>query len=294
MVENGYHSWTFQLFEKTGILSLGSKLSEMRSKVMKKLELSKLKREEVERKLKEVEARQDDTVENLKDTIYEINADGECRQILIPEMKITLITTWQQGVFYRFDNSTDYYTRKMFEMGAKQWEEATCVDFKEDKDKKANDSIVLIKEDGCWSYVGRVGGEQPLSLGNGCDQKIFAAAGCGKILKAKESKQFLIDKLGFPSGVRDEFMFCNYWIEAPEGKKVEIKINSISHGYAHDGCILGGVEIKSSKDQIPTGYRFCSPNDRNTVLVSASNRVPVITFNRSGQQQIILEYKIVS
>ncbi|KAK6009430.1 hypothetical protein OSTOST_25634, partial [Ostertagia ostertagi] len=87
--------------------------------------------------------------------------------------------------------------------------------------------------------------------------------GCGKILKAKESKQFLIDKLGFPSGVRDEFMFCNYWIEV----------------YAHDAASLG---------------EFCSPNDRNTVLVSASNRVPVITFNRSGQQQIILEYKIVS
>ncbi|PIO73999.1 hypothetical protein TELCIR_04007 [Teladorsagia circumcincta] len=118
--------------------------------------------------------------------------------------------------------------------------------------------------------------------------------GCGQTLKAKESKQFLIDKLGFPSGVRDEFTFCNHWIEAPEGKKIEIKINSISHGYAHDGCILGGVEIKTSEDQTRTGFRFCSPNDRNTVLVSASNRVPIITFNRSGQQQIILEYKVVS
>ncbi|PIO54034.1 hypothetical protein TELCIR_24611 [Teladorsagia circumcincta] len=123
-----------------------------------------------------------------------------------------------------------------------------------------------------------------------CDQR---PTGCGQTLKAKESKQFLIDKLGFPSGVRDEFMFCNHWIEAPEGKKIEIKINSISHGYAHDGCILGGVEIKTSEDQTRTGYRFCSQNDRNTVLVSASNRVPIITFNRSGQQQIILEYKIV-
>ncbi|KAK6056421.1 hypothetical protein COOONC_06072, partial [Cooperia oncophora] len=42
-------------------------------------------------------------------------------------------------------------------MGAKQWEDVTCLNFTEDKDKKAENSIVLISEDGCWSYVGRVG-----------------------------------------------------------------------------------------------------------------------------------------
>nr|CDJ92280.1 metalloprotease IV [Haemonchus contortus] len=117
--------------------------------------------------------------------------------------------------------------------------------------------------------------------------------GCGRTLVAKPSKQFLIDKLGFGGPVRDDFTFCNYWIEAPKGKKVEVKINSISHGYAYDGCVLGGVEIKSNQDQIRTGYRFCSPNDRNVVLVSATERLPVITFNRLGQQQVILEYKYI-
>ncbi|XGW25019.1 hypothetical protein V3C99_006449 [Haemonchus contortus] len=123
-----------------------------------------------------------------------------------------------------------------------------------------------------------------------CDQR---PAGCGRTLVAKPSKQFLIDKLGFGGPVRDDFTFCNYWIEAPKGKKVEVKINSISHGYAYDGCVLGGVEIKSNQDQIRTGYRFCSPNDRNVVLVSATERLPVITFNRLGQQQVILEYKYI-
>ncbi|KAK5979631.1 Metalloendopeptidase [Trichostrongylus colubriformis] len=36
--------------------------------------------------------------------------------------------------------------------------------------KCANDSIVVFEEDGCWSVIGRAGGKQPLSLGNGCDE----------------------------------------------------------------------------------------------------------------------------
>ncbi|VDO47591.1 unnamed protein product [Haemonchus placei] len=55
------------------------------------------------------------------------------------------------------------------------------------------------------------------------------------------------------------------------------------------------IKIKLEQDtggRVPNSCRFWSPNDRNVKLVSASNRLPVITFNRLGQQQIILEYKI--
>ncbi|KAK5976609.1 Metalloendopeptidase [Trichostrongylus colubriformis] len=307
--------------------------------------LSKEKKAEIDKKLKEIEDRQDDNVEHLEGT---------------------------EVVFYRFDESADYFSRSVFEIATRQWQGASCIDFTWENDNKAENSIVSIKEQGCWSYVGRVSGEQPLSLGDGCDQAGIAAhelghalglfhtmsrydrdtfitpvienveegfidqyikrllkpqvttdiptiravlcimerqecicpsgygralcnespKGCGQTYMAKETEQFLIDKLGFPSNVRYEYLFCNHWIEAPQGKKIEVKVSSISYGFAHDGCILGGVEIKSSKDQIPTAYRFCSHNDRNTVLVSGSNRVPVITFNRFNQQQVILEYKI--
>ncbi|PIO75386.1 hypothetical protein TELCIR_02570 [Teladorsagia circumcincta] len=112
---------------------------------------------------KEIVSKMDNTVEKLKNTIFEINAVKNVGKslfqsdILLTKKQIEEVmegvdgsrakrqafkdqnypqTTWQQGVFYRFDDSADYYTKKIFEMGAKQWEEATCIDFKEDKEKK--------------------------------------------------------------------------------------------------------------------------------------------------------------
>uniref|UniRef100_A0A0K0DH09 Metalloendopeptidase n=1 Tax=Angiostrongylus cantonensis TaxID=6313 RepID=A0A0K0DH09_ANGCA len=46
----------------------------------------------------------------------------------------------------------------------------------------AKDRITLIKSDGCWSYVGRIGGEQVLSLGNGCESVGTAAHEIGHAL----------------------------------------------------------------------------------------------------------------
>ncbi|KAK6054878.1 hypothetical protein COOONC_07617 [Cooperia oncophora] len=156
-----------KLFEKTGVLSLGSKLTELRSKMMKKLQLSNEKKAEIDRKLKEIEERRDDTVEDLKDTIFEINSGKNVGKVLF-QSDILLTkrqqeevmeavegtsarskrqafkdqaypnTTWQQGVFYRFDDGVDFITKRIFEKGAKQWEEATCLNFTEDKDKKGS------------------------------------------------------------------------------------------------------------------------------------------------------------
>ena len=69
-------------------------------------------------------------------------------------------------------------------------------------------------------------------------------------------------------------MFCNYWIKvcdvqannyilhvvcatfkAPEGSKIEVKLKSFPKGVSIDGCPYAGVEIKTHKDQLLTGYR---------------------------------------
>ncbi|VDP27855.1 unnamed protein product [Heligmosomoides polygyrus] len=127
-----------------------------------------------------------------------------------------------------------------------------------------------------------------------CDRR---PPGCGSELEAKTQPQTLTDRLGNKfagTNPREDFMFCNYWIKAPVGSRIEVKIKSFSQGVSVDGCTYAAVEIKTHKDQKLTGYRFCSDEDAGVSLISDSNLVPVITYNRVYETQTILEYRIVS
>ncbi|KAE9420940.1 hypothetical protein Angca_010264, partial [Angiostrongylus cantonensis] len=70
--------------------------------------------------------------------------------------------------------------QKVFKMGVKVWTDSTCINFVEDKN--AQDKVVVVKEVGCWSDNGRVGGEQFLSLGNGCEKEGIAVHEVGHVL----------------------------------------------------------------------------------------------------------------
>lgn len=48
----------------------------------------------------------------------------------------------------------------------REWEERSCLKFK--RRSNETDYINFFKESGCWSYVGRQGGKQNISLGEGC------------------------------------------------------------------------------------------------------------------------------
>ncbi|KAK6045242.1 hypothetical protein COOONC_17253 [Cooperia oncophora] len=90
-----------------------------------------------------------------------------------------------------------------------------------------------------------------------------------------------------------DFSKCVYWIQAPVGTRVEVRIESLQ-GYSVDGCIYGGVEIKAHADQLRTGYRFCSRASVGKTLVASSNLLPIITFNRFGRSTIGLAYRYVA
>ncbi|KHJ90583.1 astacin [Oesophagostomum dentatum] len=126
-----------------------------------------------------------------------------------------------------------------------------------------------------------------------CDQK---PTGCGSVLKAGEKYQTLEDTVGSrTSGTleREDFAKCYYWIQAPTGRKIEVKFVSFTDGVALDGCPYAGVEIKTHADQRMTGYRFCNPDDAGLRLLSSSNIVPVITYNRIYQTTTVLQYRLI-
>ncbi|KIH44597.1 hypothetical protein ANCDUO_25377 [Ancylostoma duodenale] len=57
--------------------------------------------------------------------------------------------------------------REVFYKAATLWMNYTCIDFFEDD--KAENRIIVGFGQGCWSMIGRNGGIQELSLGEGCD-----------------------------------------------------------------------------------------------------------------------------
>ncbi|KIH59739.1 astacin [Ancylostoma duodenale] len=124
-----------------------------------------------------------------------------------------------------------------------------------------------------------------------CDER---PPGCGRVLKATAEYQTLTDVIGDRSAgtrAREDFKICNYWIEAPQGSRIEVKLVSFTAGVANDGCPYAGVEIKTHRDHKLTGYRMCAPEDAGVTFMSHSNIVPIITYNRMYETKTVLQYR---
>ncbi|WKY10859.1 hypothetical protein Q1695_002872 [Nippostrongylus brasiliensis] len=127
-----------------------------------------------------------------------------------------------------------------------------------------------------------------------CDKK---PGTCGKILRATSKQKVFTSVVGNKRAgghPREDFSFCHYWIKAPAGKRVKVQLVRFTpRRIAVDGCKYGGVEFKAQKDQRLTGMRFCSPQDEGTILISESNLMPIITYNRIYASTITIRYSFV-
>ncbi|WKY09748.1 hypothetical protein Q1695_002250 [Nippostrongylus brasiliensis] len=121
-------------------------------------------------------------------------------------------------------------------------------------------------------------------------------AGCGQVLDATFTQQEFTDVVGDISAggyPREDFRFCFYWIKAPRGQKIRAELVRFApSGIAVDGCTYGGVEFKIKKDQRLTGTRYCSAQDAGTVVVSETNLMPIITYNRIYASTVTIRYSL--
>ncbi|KAK5982554.1 Zinc metalloproteinase [Trichostrongylus colubriformis] len=175
------------------MMNFKKKLSKYKNKILEKLHLTKEKREKLMQRLKFWKRKNVDKVQPTGDSIEEINLQVRGGDMFQGDMALSreqqdqveadIAGTrskrqayndkaypgkrWYKGVYYFFDGSASTQVQSVFTKAAQQWMADTCIDFI--PSRTAEDSIRVYMEDGCWSFVGRLGGTQNLSLGVGCE-----------------------------------------------------------------------------------------------------------------------------
>lgn len=79
------------------------------------------------------------------------------------------VSRWPNGeIPYVVDKDLAPKTKKEIRKALRHWKRKTCLHFRHKRDGDV-DYIRFVDELGCWSYVGRAGGEQKVSIGPGCE-----------------------------------------------------------------------------------------------------------------------------
>ncbi|XGW10932.1 hypothetical protein V3C99_012437 [Haemonchus contortus] len=203
----------FQKFlDETGLSKIADKFKKVKEKIVKTLKLSPELLKSLKERLKNLRLFKRNRVQEVGDSVTEINAFNKVENdfyqadIALTSTQADEIITgieqqagdvsrpkrqafkdshypstlWFEGVNYFFDPAASKKVRSVFVKATKLWEKDTCINFKEDS--SAKDKIMVFPNTGCWSYVGRIGGQQNLSLGNGCESVGTAAHELGHAL----------------------------------------------------------------------------------------------------------------
>ncbi|VDP13076.1 unnamed protein product [Heligmosomoides polygyrus] len=160
----------FLVLNNASVLQIREKFDGMKKKLIDKLTLSPEAKAAFEEKMKRLLNIKKDRIQAVGDSIDEINLNKNVSELL-----------YQGDIVL-----TQYVCESRVACGELIYEEATeceftCIDFFESY--TAPNKIRAFMEDGCWSYVGRTGGEvQDLSLGQGCESVGTAAHELGHAL----------------------------------------------------------------------------------------------------------------
>ncbi|XP_072036053.1 bone morphogenetic protein 1-like [Amphiura filiformis] len=170
--------------------------------------------------------------------------------------------TWWRGgkIPYVIDEAFAEDTAKMIKQGLRHWEKMTCIEFKAKK-RKDKDYIRFIYQPGCWSYVGRQGGEQLISIGPSCNIFATIVHETGHAIglwheQSRRDRDTYVKILweNIASGTEDNF-----------GKIPKINVTSLGYAYDYESImhyapsafsITGKPTIKIKKIGKPHGFRM--------------------------------------
>ncbi|WKY09015.1 hypothetical protein Q1695_001848 [Nippostrongylus brasiliensis] len=196
-------------FDTTALTDFREKLAGLKDKIRAKLTLTKEKLAEVAERLKMVKRKKIVQVQAEGDSIDDINSNAGVAEalyqsdiVLTKEQSDEIVegiledgrskrqafrdknypqTTWpNRKVPYGYERGVNAKAMTAMDKAAKLWTKDTCIDIY--RDNTANESIRVINGVGCWSYAGKTGGRQNLSLGQGCETVGTAAHELGHAL----------------------------------------------------------------------------------------------------------------
>ncbi|KRY92598.1 Zinc metalloproteinase nas-34, partial [Trichinella pseudospiralis] len=108
------------------------------------------------------------TVEQMKAIEKKIFKNSSDAHTLRGMVTGNAFSRWKRTIPYSINTRSGVNTNAV-ERGIKQWEKITCLKFVRQDNHPTGDYMEFFKGSGCYSYVGKIGGKQPISIGTGCE-----------------------------------------------------------------------------------------------------------------------------